>query len=211
VFPYNKKLKKVGTVSLENTKVRKLLVAKMGLIIDVSVTDANCQLQWKCNLPKYKLAIKIAGQKEAFTDAKILKFQKAVNKWFEDYVYLTGSNGMTKYIHLLCACHLADYKNEINATFGRLESAGFFFLDNDNSKSRLPLLDQSKPLEAIIKQFLCERYPAVASMEEILCSRYFESHLTGAVVQGNLSRGGCFMLLLLSVFWKPPPTNTWFG
>jgi hypothetical protein len=60
-------------------------------------------------MPKYKLAIEIAGQKEAFTNTKILQFQKTVDEWFEDYVYLTGSNGMTNYIHLLCTGHLADY------------------------------------------------------------------------------------------------------
>jgi hypothetical protein len=43
MFPYDEKLKKVGTVSLDNTKVRKL-VAKMDQIINTCVTDADRQL-----------------------------------------------------------------------------------------------------------------------------------------------------------------------
>jgi hypothetical protein len=58
---------------------------------------------------KYRVAVVIARQKEDFQDEDIIQFQKSVDEWFSDYVFLTGKNGMTNYIHLLCTGHLAEY------------------------------------------------------------------------------------------------------
>ena len=107
-FPYDETTKKLGTISLENTKVRKV-VEQMDDIINASTTDADRQLRWKQSMPKYRRAIVIARQQECLTDNDVQEFQKNVDKWFADYVFLVGKNGMTNYIHLLCTGHLAEY------------------------------------------------------------------------------------------------------
>ena len=107
-FPYDTTTKKLGTISFENTKVRKV-VQRMDRFIDASVTDQARQVKWKRCMPKYRVAVVIARQKEDFQDEDIIQFQKSVDEWFSDYVFLTGKNGMTNYIHLLCTGHLAEY------------------------------------------------------------------------------------------------------
>lgn len=60
-FPYNQKLKKLGTVLLENTKVRKV-VSGFDSLVDISVSDADRKTKWKRSPAKYRVAIKTARQ-----------------------------------------------------------------------------------------------------------------------------------------------------
>jgi hypothetical protein len=109
--PYDTKDKKLGTILLENGKVRQIL-DKFGLLIDASVPNLDRMHKWKRCLPAYTDAIVIVRQKADFLDADIEKFQQMIDKWFEDWVHLNGRGGMTNYIHMLCCGHIAEYMYE---------------------------------------------------------------------------------------------------
>jgi hypothetical protein len=109
--PYDTKDKKLGTISLENGKVRQIL-DKFGLLIDASVPNLDRMHKWKRCLPAYTDAIVIVRQKADFLDADIEKFQQMIDKWFQDWVHLNGRGGMTNYIHMLCCGHIAEYMYE---------------------------------------------------------------------------------------------------
>jgi hypothetical protein len=96
-FSYDEKM--LGTISLENTKVRKV-VERMNLFVDVSVTYVDRQLQWKQSIPNF------------LTVTEKSEFQKNVDEWFANFIYLTGRSGLMNYIHLLCTGHLAEYMHK---------------------------------------------------------------------------------------------------
>jgi hypothetical protein len=65
--PYDRKDKKLGTISLENGKVRQIL-DKFGLLIDASVPNLDRIHMWKRCMLAYRDAIVIVRQKADFSD-----------------------------------------------------------------------------------------------------------------------------------------------
>ena len=97
-----------GIISLENVKVRKVL-SKIELFIEISVFKQDRKLKWLQCVPKYMTAIEIVRQKHEFSDQDIGNFQKNIDEWFQDWIYLTGAGGMTNYIHMLGSGHISEY------------------------------------------------------------------------------------------------------
>ena len=106
--PFDHKEQKLGTISLENVKVRKVL-SKIELFIEISVFKQDRKLKWLQCVPKYMTAIEIVRQKHNFSDQDIGNFQKNIDEWFQDWIYLTGAGGMTNYIHMLGSGHISEY------------------------------------------------------------------------------------------------------
>ena len=106
--PYDEKVGKLAPLSLDNNKTRKV-VNSFEELVEVSVSEQDRKDIWNKCIPKYREAMELARQKADFTDDDIVKFQKTVDDWFQDYVGITGLDGMTNYIHMLSSGHVAEY------------------------------------------------------------------------------------------------------
>jgi hypothetical protein len=107
-LPYDEQEQKLSPISMENTKVRKVMYGLESLIEASYMTPLKKQ-QMARSIPKYRQAMEMVRQKEDFTDSDIKAFQKAVDEWFQDYVAVHGLDGMTNYIHMLSTGHVAEY------------------------------------------------------------------------------------------------------
>ena len=106
--PYDEKEKKLGPLSMENTKIRKV-IDKLELLIEVSVTNQDRKEKWLRCIPKYRLAMELARQKSDLSNEDVSNFQRAVDEFFQDWVELHGLAGMTNYIHMMGSGHIAEY------------------------------------------------------------------------------------------------------
>ena len=108
-FPYDEANKRLSRLSLTNVKTRKV-VNKLELLIDLLVEDGSQKEKWKQCVPKYRQAMELLPQKKDLTDDEIYKCQGSIDKFFQDWISLHGLDGMTNYIHLLGAGHIARYR-----------------------------------------------------------------------------------------------------
>lgn len=107
-LPYDEKEQKLSPISMENTRIRKVVYGLEKLIEASYMTPAKKE-QMTRSIPKYRQAIELLRQKEDFTDDDIEAFQKAIDEWFQDYVAVHGLDGLTNYIHMLVTGHVAEY------------------------------------------------------------------------------------------------------
>ena len=54
------------------------------------------------------IVIEIVHQKHDFSNEDIPNFQKNIDEWFQDWIYLTGAGFMTNYIHMLGSGHISE-------------------------------------------------------------------------------------------------------
>ena len=57
----------------------------------------------------YLLSFQLLRKKVDLTEEEIKKFQYHVDIFFQDYMLLIGRPGITNYLHMLGAGHVADY------------------------------------------------------------------------------------------------------
>ena len=109
--PYDEKKMELAPLSLENVKTR-IIIDKLELLIEVSVSTADRQAKWNGSVRKYRIGMRIARQRDDFTDEDIAAFQKTIDEFFQDWVELHGMTGVTNYIHMLAAGHISTYMVE---------------------------------------------------------------------------------------------------
>jgi hypothetical protein len=101
--------KEIGTICLDNNRTRLIVDSFQGLI-NISVPNNERAQQWKyCVTDHYSPAIRILRKKEDLSEAEIRTFQEHVDLFFQSWVDLVGSDGITNYIHLLASGHIAEY------------------------------------------------------------------------------------------------------
>ena len=109
--PYDEKTSTLGPLSMENTKVRKVM-NNLELLIEVSVPDQDRQEKWLQCVPNYRLAMELARQKSDLSVEDVANFQREIDDFFQDWVKLHGLAGMTNYIHMLGSGHIAEYMSK---------------------------------------------------------------------------------------------------
>ena len=105
--PYDKKEKQIGTITMENTKVRKIVSNFESLIILVITPDR--QESWKISVNSYCVSMNIVRSKNDLDHEQIVEFQRYIDLFFRKWVKLHGIGGITNYIHMLGSGHIADY------------------------------------------------------------------------------------------------------
>jgi len=108
IIPWDRTTKKLGSISMENGRVRKIL-SSIDVLIDISIADEARRAPWQRCIPKYREGIEMVRRKESFSPDDIGAFQGIIDDWFRDWVGLHGSAGMTNYVHMLCTGHIAEY------------------------------------------------------------------------------------------------------
>lgn len=72
--PYDTTEKKLGPITMDNTRVRKI-VDSLEMLIDITVVDANRKILWYSALQNYRIAMVLLRQKRDFTNDQIATFQ----------------------------------------------------------------------------------------------------------------------------------------
>ena len=107
--PYDYNEGKLGSITLENWRVRRVM-DQLELLVNLSIPDVNRKTAWDRSLPKYRAVMLQARCKVDWnTPENIAQFQLLVDEWFQDWIWLHGQGGITNYIHMLSAGHIADY------------------------------------------------------------------------------------------------------
>jgi hypothetical protein len=107
-MPYDTTEKKLGPITMDNTRVRKI-VDSLEMLIDITVVDANWKILWYSALQNYRIAMVLLRQKRDFTNDQIATFQRHADLFFQKWVELHQKEGVTNYIHMMGSGHFAEY------------------------------------------------------------------------------------------------------
>ena len=104
----------IGTISLENTKVR-ALVDNIEKLITVCLPPEEVERtnDWTRAVSSYREGMKILRKKEGnYNDAEIKAYQVYMNIFGNLWVSLHQQRGLTNYIHLVILGHILEYMRE---------------------------------------------------------------------------------------------------
>jgi len=104
--PKDKAKKEVGIICLDNNRTRKI-VNSFDLFVDLCIVNDNEKIQWKTSIAHYRNAMKLLQKN--LTDGEVDAFQSHIDAFFALWVKITGHEGITNYIHMLAAGHIAKY------------------------------------------------------------------------------------------------------
>ena len=113
-----KLLTEIGPICMVNDKSVKVVDCLEQLIhfcIPPTAVDnkgLNRYDTWLKCIPHYRSAMMRLRQHQDFTDSDIEAFQKDFDLFNQDWMKLHGKDGITNYIHLMSAGHMADYMYE---------------------------------------------------------------------------------------------------
>ncbi len=100
--------KTVGTITLDNNRIRQI-IEDFELIIAVSVSDEARHNKYLYCIQQYRYAMVIVRQQNEYSDDDIIRYQNHVDCWFQVWNELHSNSGCTNYTHMLSSGHLAEY------------------------------------------------------------------------------------------------------
>ena len=101
--------RKVGTINMENYKVRKI-VDNLDKLIDISIVDDERKLRIKKCVKHYQELMCIMRKKEGnYTEEELACFQDHALEFFQLWVILYSWHGVTNYIHMIGVGHMLEY------------------------------------------------------------------------------------------------------
>ena len=108
--PYDPQEKVIGIICLDNGRTRRV-VNMIELVIDLCLADDDEEApEWKSAISEYRMGFEILRQKEDLEDDEIKQFQLHMDKFYALWIKVNkGDAGVTNYIHMLGAGHVADY------------------------------------------------------------------------------------------------------
>jgi len=109
--PIKENCQEIASVSLSNTKTRQLMTCLEPLIdyIFQHPDDATARQDWLELLDYYNPAIELLRKPTEFSDEEIEEFQTLVDSFYEKWIKLVGSEGITNYVHMLGSGHIRYY------------------------------------------------------------------------------------------------------
>ena len=107
-MPYDRRKNVVGTITMDNVKVRKI-ISQINELIDPMVEDEERREKWKECIGHYRSAIEIVNRKHDLSNQEIWDFQKEADLFFALWVQLYGAEGVTNYAHVIGSGHLREY------------------------------------------------------------------------------------------------------
>ena len=101
--------RKIGTINMENYKVRKV-IESIDSLIDISIPDEDIKQELKKSIGHYKSLMLILRKKgENYTEEEFKKFQEHSLIFFQTWIILYGRHGITNYIHMIGVGHMLGY------------------------------------------------------------------------------------------------------
>jgi hypothetical protein len=106
--PYDEKEKQIDTIALDNGRTRKA-INNLEALAEVCFFDETEKARWTDCISHYRKSMELCRMKEDLTDEDIEKYQEEADLFFQKWIELNGRAGITNYIHLLGAGHIAEY------------------------------------------------------------------------------------------------------
>ena len=102
----------IGTISLENTKVR-TIIENLSSIINICISCENKKMKWFTMMNDYNHALKILCTKGLkYIDDELKNFQFKIDFFANIIVLMYGKRILTNYIHDLISSHIMEYMKE---------------------------------------------------------------------------------------------------
>ena len=101
--------RKIGTINMENYKVRKC-IDNIDQLIDFSIHDETRKIAlWRC-LSHYKKLMNIMRKADGnYTNEELEQFSHHSKEFFQAWIKLYGRHGVTNYIHMIGVGHMLAY------------------------------------------------------------------------------------------------------
>ena len=106
--PYEKKKRKLGTITMDNVRIRRML-PKFDELVDICIANPEKQVKWKQCVADYVISMERLNKKTNMTDSEIFDYQRKADEFFATWVDLCGENGITNYAHLIGSGHVMEY------------------------------------------------------------------------------------------------------
>ena len=106
--PYDTKTCKIGDITMDNVRIRKLLI-KFELLIDCCFVDNEKAALFKSAIYYFREGLKKVNVRHEMSDSEIFAFQKDIDYFYRDWCSLYGVEGITNYAHMLGSGHCMEY------------------------------------------------------------------------------------------------------
>lgn len=106
-LPFDPRTKEVTAISMDNERTRKV-IANIGLLADKCLL-ANDLIKWNEAMKHYRAAMDIVLMQDDLTDENITTYQWSVDQFYQWWIQMNGAAGVTNYMHLIGAGHVAEY------------------------------------------------------------------------------------------------------
>ena len=107
-IPYDKKTQLVTTICMDNVRIRKVL-KNIDKIVDKCIYDRAKNAAWKSSVLEFNLSMDILKKREDLSDDEIWSYQFHADQFFQQWVGLHGSEGITNYAHMIGSGHIREY------------------------------------------------------------------------------------------------------
>jgi hypothetical protein len=105
--PYNVKEKQIDTIALDNGRTRKA-INNLEALAEVCFFDDAEKARWIDCISHCRSSMELCRMKDDLTDEDIEEYQEEADLFFQKWIELNGRAGITNYIHLLSAGHIAE-------------------------------------------------------------------------------------------------------
>ena len=106
--PFDGNDKQIGTICLDNNRMR-ALVDELRALIDICIVDNDRKEKWKQFVGFHSKSLEILRSKDDLSNNEIAEFQRNADSAFQIWVSLHGIEGITNYFHMLGSGHIGDY------------------------------------------------------------------------------------------------------
>jgi hypothetical protein len=109
-LPYNSK-NEVTSITLDNNRTRSLML-NLDSLIDICLDSDIKKAKFKECVMHYNEMFVMIRKKDDFTDDEIEEYQRLADYFFDEWIQLYGTEGITNYIHMIGSGHVADFLYE---------------------------------------------------------------------------------------------------
>lgn len=105
-FDYSKK--EIGPITMDNVRTRKIMDC-IETLVEFCVPNQGRKASWTIAVNNYRTAMVLLRKRDDFSNDQIVEYQYHADLFFQAWVILWQKEGITNYIHMIGAGHIAEY------------------------------------------------------------------------------------------------------
>ena len=106
--PFDKTDKKIGDITMDNVRIRKVL-KNFDALVYCCLVDPLKKKQFKKAVSSFRSGMKKVNVRHDLSDPEIISFQRDMDDFFAEWCTLYGEDGITNYAHMLGSGHIMEY------------------------------------------------------------------------------------------------------